>query len=34
LTAAKSAARVQSELDWRPLCRRAVDFVEKIAGEK
>jgi glycosyltransferase involved in cell wall biosynthesis len=27
--AAKSAARVQAELDWHPLCRKAVDFVEK-----
>jgi glycosyltransferase involved in cell wall biosynthesis len=26
--AATSAARVQTELDWRPLCSRAVDFVE------
>ncbi len=29
--AAKSAARVQTELDWRPLCRKAVDFIEKTA---
>jgi glycosyltransferase involved in cell wall biosynthesis len=29
LDAAKSAARVKNELDWRPLCRNAVDFVEK-----
>ena len=28
--AAKSAARVQTELDWRPLCRRAVDFIEQV----
>ena len=28
--AAVSAARVQAELDWLPLCRKAVDFVEKI----
>jgi len=28
IQAARSAARVQAELDWRPLCRRAVDFVE------
>jgi glycosyltransferase involved in cell wall biosynthesis len=28
--AAQSAARVQAELDWLPLCRKAVDFVEKI----
>ena len=26
--AAQSAARVRAELDWRPLCRKAVDFVE------
>ncbi len=30
--AAKSAARVQAELDWRPLCRKAVDFIEKAAA--
>ena len=29
--ACASAARVQAELDWRPLCRKAVDFVEKIS---
>lgn len=29
LDAAKSAARVKNELDWQPLCRKAVDFVEK-----
>lgn len=28
--AAKSAARVRNELDWQPLCHRAVDFVEQI----
>ena len=28
--AAQSAARVKAELDWEPLCRRAVDFVEGI----
>lgn len=27
---ADSARRVQAELDWQPLCRKAVDFVEKI----
>jgi glycosyltransferase involved in cell wall biosynthesis len=32
LDAAKSAARVQAELDWQPLCRKAVDFVEKITN--
>ena len=29
LRAAASAARVQAELDWRPLCRKAVDFIER-----
>jgi hypothetical protein len=24
-----SSARVRVELDWRPLCRKAVDFTEK-----
>jgi glycosyltransferase involved in cell wall biosynthesis len=28
--AAKSAARVRAGLDWQPLCRRAVDFVEEV----
>ena len=28
--AAASAARVRAELDWRPLCRKAVDFTEKV----
>jgi glycosyltransferase involved in cell wall biosynthesis len=28
--AAKSAARVAAELDWQPLCRKAVDFAERI----
>jgi glycosyltransferase involved in cell wall biosynthesis len=28
--AAQSAARVKAELDWEPLCRRAVDFIEGI----
>lgn len=28
--APKSSARVQAELDWRPLCRKAVDFIENI----
>lgn len=30
LHAAMSSARVQAELDWRPLCRRAIDFTERI----
>ena len=34
IRAAKSAARVQAELDWQPLCRKAVDFVEKIAPSR
>ena len=25
----KSAARVEAELDWRPLCRKAADFIEQ-----
>lgn len=29
--AAASARRVQAELDWRPLCRRAVEFLEKVS---
>jgi len=29
--AAQSAARVKAELDWQPLCRKAVDFIEDIA---
>jgi glycosyltransferase involved in cell wall biosynthesis len=28
--AEKSAERVRSELDWQPLCRKAIDFVETI----
>jgi glycosyltransferase involved in cell wall biosynthesis len=28
--ALESARRVQTELDWKPLCHKAVDFVEKI----
>jgi glycosyltransferase involved in cell wall biosynthesis len=30
--AAQSAARVKAELDWQPLCRKAVDFIENIAA--
>ena len=33
LGAAQSAARVQAELDWHPLCRKAADFVEKIYAD-
>ncbi len=29
--AASSAARVRAELDWRPLCPKAVDFATQIA---
>jgi len=32
--AAQSAARVQAELDWQPLCRKAVDFIENIAAHR
>ena len=27
--ARKSAARVEGELDWRPLCGKAADFIEQ-----
>jgi glycosyltransferase involved in cell wall biosynthesis len=27
-----SSARVRADLDWRPLCRKAVDFAERVAG--
>jgi len=30
--AAQSAARVRTDLDWRPLCRKAVDFAEKVCS--
>ena len=30
--AARSAARVKAELDWQPLCRKAVDFAESMAA--
>ena len=32
--AASSAARVKAELDWQPLCRKAVDFAEKAFNAK
>jgi glycosyltransferase involved in cell wall biosynthesis len=32
--AAKSAARVKAELDWQPLCRKAMDFVENIVAHR
>jgi glycosyltransferase involved in cell wall biosynthesis len=32
--AAESAARVKAELDWQPLCRKAVDFAEKVCNAK
>jgi glycosyltransferase involved in cell wall biosynthesis len=28
--AKNSSARVHAELDWQPLCRKAIDFAEKI----
>ncbi len=31
---AKSAARVKAELDWQPLCRKAVDFIEKTEAHR
>ncbi|HTL74027.1 MAG TPA: glycosyltransferase, partial [bacterium] len=30
--AANSSARVQAELDWQPLCRKAVDFAERVCS--
>ncbi|HTV41123.1 MAG TPA: glycosyltransferase [Candidatus Sulfotelmatobacter sp.] len=30
IDACRSAARVQAELDWQPLCRKAVNFIEEI----
>jgi glycosyltransferase involved in cell wall biosynthesis len=33
VAACKSAVRVQMELDWQPLCRKAIDFVEKIYAQ-
>lgn len=32
--AEKSSARVRAELDWRPLCRKAVDFAGKIQANR
>ncbi len=32
--AARSSARAQAELDWQPLCRKAVDFIEKIVDHE
>ena len=32
--AEKSSARVRAELDWGPLCRKAVDFAEQIAARR
>jgi hypothetical protein len=29
-----SSARVQADLDWHPLCRKAVDFAEQTASGK
>ena len=30
IEACNSAARVQAELDWQPICRKAVNFIEEI----
>lgn len=30
IDACNSAARVQSELDWQPLCRKAIHFIEEV----
>ena len=32
--AEKSSARVRAELDWQPLCRKAVDFAERVVTLK
>ena len=32
--AEKSSARVRAELDWQPLCRKAVEFAEQICAAK
>jgi glycosyltransferase involved in cell wall biosynthesis len=32
--AEKSSARVRAELDWRPLCSKAMDFAEKIVSAR
>jgi glycosyltransferase involved in cell wall biosynthesis len=32
--AEKSSSRVRAELDWRPLCAKAVDFAEKTVSAK
>jgi glycosyltransferase involved in cell wall biosynthesis len=34
IAACASAARVQAELDWHPLCHKAVDFVESTAARQ
>jgi glycosyltransferase involved in cell wall biosynthesis len=34
IRACESAARVRNELDWPPLCRKAVDFAENIFNAK
>jgi len=33
-SAAKSAARVRAELDWQPLCCKAVDFAERVSMKR
>jgi glycosyltransferase involved in cell wall biosynthesis len=32
--ACQSAARVQTELDWQPLCRKAIDFIERTEARR
>ena len=32
--AEKSSARVRAELDWQPLCRKAVEFAERVCAAK
>jgi len=34
LHAEASSARVRAELDWRPLCRKAVDFATQIVSAR
>jgi glycosyltransferase involved in cell wall biosynthesis len=33
-SAEKSSTRVRAELDWQPLCRKAVDFAEQVCAAK
>jgi glycosyltransferase involved in cell wall biosynthesis len=32
--ACQSAARVQTELDWQPLCHKAIDFIERTEAHR